>query len=101
MEKSAWDLTLAPTLGITANSDIVSLYVEPSLGLTITQLGSATDNKVKELYSLYWGAYAEIYITPIKNLEWYFEANVNNTDNAPLPVKFAASTGITWYFTAL
>ena len=98
-KKSAWDLTLAPTLGITANSDIVSLYVEPSLGLKITQPGSATDNKVKELYSLYWGAYAEIYITPIKNLEWYFEADVSKDTVAP--VKLAASTGITWYLPAL
>ena len=102
-KKGAWDLKLTPALGITANSDIVSLYVEPSLGLQITQSGSATDSKVKELYSLYWGAYAEIYITPIKNLEWYFEADVNNdaASGAITPVKFAASTGITWYLPAL
>ena len=102
-KKGAWDLKLTPALGITANSDIVSLYVEPSLGLKITQPGSATDNKVKELYSLAWGAYAEIYITPIKNLEWYFEADVNNdaTSGSITPVKFAASTGITWYLPAL
>ena len=102
-KKGAWDLTLAPALGITANSDIVSLYVEPSLGLKITQLGSATDNKAKETYGLAWGTYAEIYITPIKNLEWYFEADVNNnaTSGSITPVKFAASTGITWYLPAL
>ena len=102
-KKGAWDLTLAPALGLTANSDIVSLYVEPSLGLKITQLGSATDNKAKEIYGLAWGTYAEIYITPIKNLEWYFEADVNNdaTSGAITPVKFAASTGITWYLPAL
>ncbi|WP_288625023.1 cell surface protein [uncultured Brachyspira sp.] len=101
-KQSAWDLTLAPALGITANSDIVSLYVEPSLGLKITQEGSATDSKVKELYGLAWGTYAEIYITPIKNLEWYFEADVGNDANkGGTPVKFAASTGITWYLPAL
>ena len=102
-KKGAWDLKLTPALGLTANSDIVSLYVEPSLGLQITQNGSDIDNKVKEIYSLYWGAYAEIYITPIKNLEWYFEADVNNnaTSGAITPVKFAASTGITWYLPAL
>ena len=102
-KKGAWDLTLAPVLGLTANSDIVSLYVEPSLGLKITQPGSATDDKVKEIYSLYWGAYAEIYITPLKNLEWYFEADVSGGDAAAKqpPVKFAASTGITWYLPAL
>ena len=102
-KKSAWDLTLAPTLGITANSDIVSLYVEPSLGLTITQSGSATDNKVKELYSLYYGAYAEIYITPLKNLEWYFEVDLNNggTTADQSAITFAGTTGITWYLPAL
>ena len=35
------------------NSNIVSLYVELSLGLKITQTGSATE-KVKELYDLAW-----------------------------------------------
>ena len=102
-KKGAWDLTLAPVFGLTANSDIVSLYVEPSLGLKITQPGSATDDKVKEIYSLYWGAYAEIYITPLKNLEWYFEADVSGGDAVTKqpPVKFAASTGITWYLPAL
>ena len=101
-KKGAWDLTLAPALGITANSDIVSLYVEPSLGLKITQEGSATDSKVKELYGLAWGTYAEIYITPIKNLEWYFEADVGGATAPAQPtVNLAASTGITWYLPAL
>ena len=101
--KGAWDLKIIPALGITANSDIVSLYVEPSLGFQINQKGSATDNKVKELYSLYYGAYAEIYITPLKNLEWYFEVDINN-DNATASlsaVTFAGTTGITWYLPAL
>ena len=100
-KKSAWDLTLAPALGITANSDIVSLYVEPSLGLKITQNGSETDNKAKETYGLAWGTYAEIYITPIKNLEWYFEADVGGATAPAQPVNLAASTGITWYLPAL
>ena len=98
---SAWDLTLAPTLGLTANSDIVSLYVEPSLGLKITQDGSATEKNVKEKYDLFYGAYAEIYITPLKNLEWYFEADINNGGVSPNNVDFAATTGITWYLPAL
>ena len=100
--KGAWDLKIIPSLGITANSDIVSLYVEPSLGLQITQSGSATDEKVKELYGLAWGTYAEIYITPIKNLEWYFEADVSGVTAPAQPtVNLAASTGITWYLPAL
>ena len=101
--KGAWDLKIIPALGITANSDIVSLYVEPSLGFQINQKGSATDNKVKELYSLYYGAYAEIYITPLKNLEWYFEVDLNNggTTADQSAITFASTTGITWYLPAL
>ncbi|TXJ13359.1 cell surface protein [Brachyspira aalborgi] len=102
-KKGAWDLKIIPALGITANSDIVSLYVEPSLGFQINQKGSATDNKVKELYSLYYGAYAEIYITPLKNLEWYFEVDLNNggTTADQSAITFAGTTGITWYLPAL
>lgn len=93
-------MTLAPALGLTANSYIVSLYVEHSLGLKITQEGSATE-KVKEIYGLAWGTYAEIYITPLKNLEWYFEASIGNLDANTKGVSFASSTGITWYLPAL
>ena len=101
--KGAWDLKLIPALGITANSDIVSLYVEPSLGFQINQKGSATDKNAKELYSLYYGAYAEIYITPLKNLEWYFEVDLNNggTTADQSAITFAGTTGITWYLPAL
>ena len=102
-EKGAWDLKIIPALGITANSDIVSLYVEPSLGFQINQRGSATDKNAKELYSLYYGAYAEIYITPLKNLEWYFEVDLNNggTTLDQSAITFAGTTGITWYLPAL
>ena len=41
-----WDLILMPALGLTANSDIVSLYLEPSICLSVNQMGSATQ-KVK------------------------------------------------------
>ena len=109
-KQSAWNLTLAPALGLTANSDIVSLYLEPSLGLKITQAGDEFD-KVKEVYALTYGAYAEIYITPIKNLEWYFEADISGdysgatysaaTGTVGSPIKFAGTTGITWYLPAL
>ncbi len=104
-----WDLTLMPALGLTANSDIVSLYLEPSLGLKIEQNGSDTDKKVKEVYSLGYAVYAEIYITPLKNLEWYFEASIgnvgvvnnNNQVVAGKGLGFAGTTGITWYLPAL
>ena len=96
-----WDLTLMPALGLTANSDIVSLYLEPSLGLKVTQNGSATDKNVKEDYSMGYNVYAEIYITPIKNLEWYFEAEIGNAfSDTPTGFGFNGTTGITWYLPA-
>ena len=97
--KSAWDLNLVAGLGLTANSDIVSLYLEPSLGLKVEQAASF-DKNAKETYGLGYDVYAEIYITPLKNLEWYFEASIGNVGNTK-GVAFASSTGITWYLPAL
>ena len=99
LAKSAWDLNLTAALGLTANSDIVSLYLEPSLGLKVEQAASF-DKNAKETYDLGYGVYAEIYITPLKNLEWYFEASIGNVGNTK-GVAFASSTGITWYLPAL
>ena len=95
-----WNLQLLTALGLTANSDIVSLYLEPSLGLNVRQNGSGTQKNVKEVYSLGYDVYAEIYITPLQNLEWYFEASIGNVGDTP-GVAFAGTTGITWYLPAL
>ena len=97
-----WNLTLMTGLGLTANSDIVSLYLEPQLGLKVNQAGSA-DKNAKEIYGLGYNVYAEIYITPIKNLEWYFEAEIGNAMDTALPSGFGfnGATGITWYLPAL
>ncbi|TXJ41711.1 cell surface protein [Brachyspira aalborgi] len=97
-DKNPYTLNIIPALGISANSDIVSLYLEPSLGLKIT--GSASKN-VKEAYDLGYGVYGEIYITPVKNVEWYFEASIDNLDANTKGLSFAGSTGITWYLPAL
>ncbi|WP_041177145.1 variable surface family protein [Brachyspira intermedia] len=106
-EKTPYKVTAAAVLGITANSDIVSLYVEPSLGYTAEaggkQKGAINDPTVT--HKLAWGAYTELYVRPVQDLEWYFEMDVNNNTGAAnynnVPVNFAASTGITWYLPAL
>ena len=119
LAKGAWDLNLVAGLGLTANSDIVSLYLEPSLGLKVEQAASF-DKNAKETYGLGYGVYAEIYITPLKNLEWYFEAQLGNLGGSgtytttdatsttthqvsftKLGLGFNATTGITWYLPAL
>ena len=101
---SVWDLQLMTGLGLTANSDIVSLYIEPQLGLSVNS-GVSTDTSTPtrlttESYSLAYNVYAEIYITPLKNLEWYFEAQLGSGANQNSLV-FNGTTGITWYLPAL
>ena len=105
-----WNLTLMTGLGLTANSDIVSLYLEPQLGLQVTRKAPTTSPDVggagvptpasiaSDSYNLAYNVYAEIYITPLKNLEWYFEASINNDIGS---LAFAGTTGITWYLPAL
>ena len=111
-DKNPYTIAILPTLGLTANSDIVSIYVEPSLGLKIEDAGY---NDQKVMVGLGWGVYGEIYVTPIKNLEWYLELELGNTSdyntessitspdyyNANRSMNINASTGITWYLPAL
>ncbi|AFR69744.1 variable surface protein VspD [Brachyspira pilosicoli B2904] len=111
-DSNPWQLKVLPTLGMSANSDIVSIYVEAGLGYKATDSGYklyAGNNGVK--HDLAWSSYGEIYITPVKDLEWYFEAEIGNynldnletagTIGGDLNVQFNASTGITWYLPAL
>lgn len=109
-DSNPWQLKVLPTLGMSANSDIVSIYVEAGLGYKATDTGyklNAGNNGVK--HELAWSSYGEIYITPVKDLEWYFEAEIGNYNEAAndaaslgdLNVQFNASTGITWYLPAL
>ncbi|MEI0700896.1 cell surface protein [Brachyspira intermedia] len=92
LERETYILSIIPTLALEASSDIVSLYLEPGIGYSIYDDGMKGS---KLNHSLAWSAYAELYITPVKDLEWYFEMDVNNEGN--IPVNFASTTGITWY----
>ncbi|TVL78165.1 cell surface protein [Brachyspira hyodysenteriae] len=108
-DSNPYDVKAQAVLGITANSDVVSLYVEPSLGYQATYLGKMTKNGTvawdhKVQHSLAWGAYAELYVRPVQDLEWYFEMDVNNggtRQQSGIPVYFKTTTGITWYLPAL
>ena len=98
--ENPWKLEVLPTLGLSANSDIVSLYVEAGLGYKTWNDGRSTDSKVDQHHGLRWNAYGEIYITPVKDLEWYFETEIGNptyTQSGGGQIVFNNSTGITWY----
>ncbi|WP_157149030.1 cell surface protein [Brachyspira pilosicoli] len=123
-----WELRLIPTLGLSANSDIVSLYLEAGVGYVANDTGRKLNaGQYGITHKLGWSSYGEIYITPVKDLEWYFEAEIGNytSGNAMVGgsantntgelypnydkfltggannVQFNASTGITWYLPAL
>ena len=108
-----YTIKVRPVLSLAANSDIVSLYFEPSIGYAYsyskytTEGAITTGNKLENIsHALTWGAYAEMYVRPVQDLEWYFEMDVNGNvtgrdvaaANANLaPVLFETTTGITWY----
>lgn len=99
-DSNPWELRLIPTLGLSANSDIVSLYLEAGVGYVANDTGRKLNaGQYGITHKLGWSSYGEIYITPVKDLEWYFEAEIG--DGNYNKVQFNASTGITWYLPAL
>ena len=111
-----YKFAINPTLGITANSDVVSLYVEPSIGYALVGNGKNTGNDKSHgmTHNLTWGAYTELYITPVKDLEFYFEMDIGSkyydikangltvaTTSSAVPINFATGCGITWYLPSL
>lgn len=109
-DSNPWELRLIPTLGLSANSDIVSLYLEAGVGYVANDTGRKLNaGQYGITHKLGWSSYGEIYITPVKDLEWYFEAEIGNYNLEGvadgnigyLNVQFNASTGITWYLPAL
>ncbi len=106
-EHNPWALNILPTLGMSANSDIVSIYVEAGLGYGAVDTGykfnSANADNTGILHSMRWNAYGEIYINPVKDLQWYFEAEIGNGGGAfaKNTLQFNGATGITWYLPTL
>ena len=99
-------------VGFTAESDLITLYLEPAVSFSMitggVNAGIASMKPVRippVFYSLGYLVYGELYITPMPNLEWYFEAqiggattvdNIGNSSDSGL--MFNGSTGITYRF---
>ena len=103
---------VAVPVGFTAESDLITLYLEPAVSFSMITGGiNAYASSAKPLrippifYSVGYLVYGELYINPMPNLEWYFEAQIggattvdgigNSADNG---LAFNGSTGITWKF---
>ncbi|MBW5379685.1 cell surface protein, partial [Brachyspira hampsonii] len=101
---SPFYLSIKPVLSLAASSDVVSVYFEPAIGYAVTS-EKRKDVAQQTSHALTWAAYGELYITPVKDLEWYFELDVNGNVNGSTtvanvnlpPVLFETTTGITWY----
>ena len=95
-EAEASKLEIKPGFAISIWTDLISLYGEPSIGYSYTV--DAKTGKAK--HDLTWGAYAELYIKPAADLEWYFEMNLQNKDwnvEGTTPFYSEVTTGLTWY----
>ena len=102
---SPFSLSIKPVLSLAASSDVVSLYFEPAIGYKVTSEKRKGAAQITT-HALTWAAYAEMYVRPVEDLEWYFEMDVNGNvtgktgavANQDLsPVLFETTTGITWY----
>ena len=103
---------LSVPVGFTAESEFITLYLEPAVSFSMitggVNAGIASMKPVRippVFYSLGYLVYGELYITPMPNLEWYFEAqvggattvdNIGNSSDSGLV--FNGSTGITYRF---
>lgn len=107
-------LGIALPVGFTANSDIVSLYLEPALSFSmiggknmeVNDFDEPSTSRKDPFYTFGYVLYGEIYIRPLPDLEWYFEAQTGGATTAGNLAKtrtetqlvFNTSTGIRWYF---
>ncbi len=94
-EANPYTLRITPALSLYASSEFATLYFEPSMGYKIIYDGKKGG---KLSHALTWGAYSEVRIHPVKDLEWYFEMGVNSSANNSIPINFRSATGINWYF---
>ena len=99
-------------VGFTAESEFITLYLEPALSFSMITGGinayasSAKPMRIPPIfYSVGYLVYGELYINPIPNLEWYFEAQIGSAttidsigDSKQGGLAFNGSTGITWKF---
>lgn len=118
--KNPYRIGVALPVGFTATSadENITFYFEPALSLTIVNakeiytLGtenyidpSTRQRRTNPFYTLGYVVYAELYIRPVKDLEWYTEiqtggATVAGDLASPSSTKLVLNgkTGISYYF---
>lgn len=99
---------IALPLGLRASNDFVSLYVEPSLSATIFggKISLLGVERKGPFYTFGYVVYAELVVTPIKDLELYLELQTGGATRFGGDLYAASTTtlvlnsscGVAWYF---
>ena len=99
---------IALPLGLRASNDFVSLYVEPSLSATIFggKISLLGVERKGPFYTFGYVVYAELTVTPVKDLELYLELQTGGATRlggdlygaSATTMILNASSGIAWYF---
>ena len=99
---------VALPLGLRASNDFVSLYVEPSLSATIFggKISLLGVERKGPFYTFGYVVYAELTVTPVKDLELYLELQTGGATRLGGDLYAASTTtlvlnsscGVAWYF---
>lgn len=99
---------IALPLGLRASNDFVSLYVEPSLSATIFggNISLLGVERKGPFYTFGYVVYAELTVTPVKDLELYLELQTGGATRLGGDLYAASATtlvlnsscGVAWYF---
>ena len=99
---------IALPLGLRASNDFVSLYVEPSLAVTIFggKISLLGVERKGPFYTFGYVVYAELTVTPVKDLELFLELQTGGASRlggdlygaSATTMILNASSGIAWYF---
>ena len=99
---------IALPLGLRASNDFVSLYVEPSLAVTIFggKISLLGVERKGFFYTFGYVVYSELTITPVKYLELFLELQTGGASRlggdlygaSATTMILNASSGIAWYF---
>lgn len=96
------DVFVTLALGLSAGNDIVSIYVEPYIGLESAIAYREGDNsRASDQTGINVGNYMEIYLYPTPALQVYLELDTGyNTANPAEGDKFTlgTATGVKWFF---
>lgn len=104
--EKAYFFSIRPRLGLTADSDFITLYGEPIFSYNIIGGKNMKYNGEKfnvPLMQISYGLYIELYINPTKELTLFLEADMRGNSQSVLGYSstgfsFDSCTGLQWFF---